>query len=124
MLLQMVLHLNKKYLPELQIQRTCIQNRLFCTLNRGKNRLFNVKRKKNFDAKVFVTQTYFLYCKNRFYLIWYRQLKTTFKKPLKSIFQMEYRLKSMFIHRVGRAGSIPSPLYSIVLILYRGSSYL
>jgi len=37
---------------------------------------------------------------------------------------MKYRLQSMYNHTVGRAGSVPSPLYSILIVLnlYPGSS--
>ena len=42
--LQTVLHLNKTYLSDLLIPRTCTQNRLLYTLNSEKCRLNNAKQ--------------------------------------------------------------------------------
>ena len=61
--LRMVLHLNKKHVSDVQIPRTCIQNRLLYTLNMEKCWLNIPKQNIFWDAKILAIQTYFIIIK-------------------------------------------------------------
>ena len=58
--LQTVLHLNKKYLFDVQIPRMCIQIRLFYILHRENIRVNNANKYIFYDAKILAIQAYFL----------------------------------------------------------------
>ena len=60
--LQTILHLNKKCLSDesdVQMPRTCIQNRLLFTLNREKIRRNNANKTFFWDAKILAIPAYF-----------------------------------------------------------------
>ena len=104
-------------MSDVQKPRTCIQNRLLNTLNRGKIRLNNANK---FIFLNFSNISAFFYNIKNWVFLKYGSVKTTFNKlknnTLKTLFDMKYpRLQIMYNHMVGRAGSIPSPLYFMLL---------
>ena len=93
--------------------------RVHCTFQ---NRLLHTLIREKLG---WITQTNTFFGKHKYeqykqtFLFYNVQKKTTFKKFKDDLLktQSEYLLQNMYNHMVGRAGSIPSPLYSILQVV-------